>query len=694
MALVKKNTHSSSKQSSTPKKQVIKVNPYENPENVLELMSQICSAKTSVNTDAFWNVVRDAYHKEMKGTSLCDYLDQCRGNLWDPDFEHKLNDYCRNISWSLTERQNTEDTQIVVAGGFSSGKSSFLNQITKCAGLLPTGTEPVSVVKTYLYCSKYTNNVRVRGVNQKNVLVDLNTGVLQAIQHANKSNIYLASVLDMLFVQVPSVKLNGLVFIDTPGYNNSDKVNDSNGKTDRETAIQALQEGNVLFWFVGSDRPTITVDDLDVIKQFDGKKVILFNKADKHGYKESVKIVEDGARIIYNNFPREEIIDIIAYSTLEDKIYYSKNRLTMEQIIDQAKRSGTGKSKIENLIASVSELFETEIQVSINTLKGTSDSKGLEADLQAEVDAKQELYSLWQDNKDTNTSFLKRIKDIMVDSYTTVFNAANTNYDFANYAFSNWLDFHNGVLDFDKNDHWGNSSILDRAINESARAFNAKNKAFYNFNWNYYNEDYRKEHYKSIESELNSLNDFYKDWYDDHLKKCKDLQNKIQIEKDLQDRMRTYKGMFMPAVEMGIKLYQTQNRATDVQNNEHEVPNVFDCIQKGDYKRFLRSFEGGVDLSVCNADGYNPLTLAVQTGNNMMVQFMLDHLADPAIKDRRGYNAFHTAVENQYRDICKMLLDVDPDLINTKTSAGISIAALAKKQTFMKWIEQEIDNAL
>ena len=282
----------------------------------------------------------------------------------------------------------------------------------------------------------------------------------------------------------------------------------------------------------------------------------------------------------------------------------------------------------------------------------------------------------------------------MVDSYTTVFNAANTNYDFANYAFSNWLDFHNGVLDFDKNDHWGNSSILDRAINESARAFNAKNKAFYNFNWNYYNEDYRKEHYKSIESELNSLNDFYKDWYDDHLKKCKDLQNKIQIEKDLQDRMRTYKGMFMPAVEMGIKLYQTQNRATDVQNNEHEVPNVFDCIQKGDYKRFLRSFEGGVDLSVCNADGYNPLTLAVQTGNNMMVQFMLDHLADPAIKDRRGYNAFHTAVENQYRDICKMLLDVDPDLINTKTSAGISIAALAKKQTFMKWIEQEIDNAL
>ena len=99
-------------------------------------------------------------------------------------------------------------------------------------------------------------------------------------------------------------------------------------------------------------------------------------------------------------------------------------------------------------------------------------------------------------------------------------------------------------------------------------------------------------------------------------------------------------------------------------------------------------------MSVCNANGYNPLTLAVQTGNNMMVQFMLDHLADPAIKDQRGYNAFHTAVENQYRSICKMLLDVDPDLISSKTSAGMSVEDLAKKQTFTKWIEQEIDNAL
>ena len=79
-------------------------------------------------------------------------------------------------------------------------------------------------------------------------------------------------------------------------------------------------------------------------------------------------------------------------------------------------------------------------------------------------------------------------------------------------------------------------------------------------------------------------------------------------------------------------------------------------------------------------------------GNNSMVQFLLDHNADPAFKDHRGYNAFHTAVENQFRDICKILLDYDPDLIETTTERGETIEELANKQTFSQWINQELQN--
>jgi ankyrin repeat protein len=149
----------------------------------------------------------------------------------------------------------------------------------------------------------------------------------------------------------------------------------------------------------------------------------------------------------------------------------------------------------------------------------------------------------------------------------------------------------------------------------------------------------------------------------------------------------------LEAGNQGIKSYCRLNSAFVV-DDKNEIPNVFECIKKDDYKLFLHSFENGVDLTVCNADGFNPLTLAVQNGNNMMVQFMLDHDADPSIKDKRGYNAFHTAVENQYRDICKILLDIDPDLIDTKTANGESVEDLANKQIFSKWIKQELDNAL
>ena len=691
MALVRKSNPNN--HSTAAKKHIIKVNPYENPDNVLDLMANICSARTSVDIEVFWSAVRNGFFKEVKGVSLSQYLTDNRSRLWNKDFEHELNDFCRSLSWSLTERQNTEDTQIVFAGGFSSGKSSFLNQITKCTGLLPTGTDPVSVVKTYLYCSNKVNKVSVKGVNQKNVLVDLNTGVLQAIQHANKSNIYLASVLDMLFVKVPSAKLNGLVFIDTPGYNNTDKENESNRKTDKETAIQALGEGNVLFWFVGSDRPTITTDDLEIIKQFEGKKVIIFNKADKHGYEESKKIVEEGTKIIYKNFSKDDIIDVIAYSTLEDKIYYSMNKLSMEQIINKAKSAGNGKSEMENLKESISDLFDTEIQISKNTIKGTEDSAGFEAQYKDAVDEKNEWYKIWQNDKEDNKGFLESVKDIMIDSYSNVNEAARKCSEYADYAFTHWMDFHKGVLDFEENDHWGSSNILDRAINDSADNFNTQNKAFYNFNWDFYEEEFREEQFNVVKSELEELNSLYKDWYDEACERCEKLQNDIRGEEELQEKMIAYKRIFLEAVNQGIKSYCRLNSAFVV-DDKNEIPNVFECIKKDDYKLFLHSFENGVDLTVCNADGFNPLTLAVQNGNNMMVQFMLDHDADPSIKDKRGYNAFHTAVENQYRDICKILLDIDPDLIDTKTANGESVEDLANKQIFSKWIKQELDNAL
>ena len=685
MALIKKNTASSQ---SAPKKQIIKVNPYENADNVMELMANICSALPNVDTDTYWETINDAYNKPVRGKSLNEYLKDNRDNLLNRDFEHDLNNYCRQLSWNLSTRENTEHTQIVVAGGFSSGKSSFLNRLTNSTNLLPTGVEPVSVVKTYLYCSRNNRSISVKGVNQKNVLVNLNPGVLQAIQHAKKSNIYLASVLDKLFVEIPSQKLDGLVFIDTPGYNNSDKANQSNGKTDRETALEALGEGNVLFWLVDCERGTTVSNDIEMIKQFNGPKLFIFNKADKKGVYECKKIVENAAKSLYEEFPKEDIIDVIAYSTLDNKIYCSWNNMTLDDIVNEAKKSGNGVSEMNMFKELIRMLFDDEITASQNQITIIEDK------YKEKLAWKNQSQELYTNAKDYQDSIVRDLREILVKNYNDILHAADNLTSSSKYAIDSFVEFFNEVMNFENNDHWGSSDILTRAIRKanstSDRAIDKHNAAI---KYEYYYEDYRKDLVNRVNEEENFVIERLKDWYEEACKECENaLEDKTREQIMIKD-MQEYRNVFMNALNQGIRQYQQQNQATTVHNEEYIVPNVFDCIKKDDYKLFLHSFEDGVDISVCNAEGYNPLTLAVYTGNNMMVQFLLDHGADASLKDKRGYNAFHTAVENQYRDICKMLLDVDPELIDTKTASGESVETLAKKQTFTKWIENEINNS-
>lgn len=643
MALVRKSKPNTS--FTSERKQIIKVNPYENTENVLALMSNICSATNSADTDVFLNSVDEGMSQKIKGgLNLNDFLEEHRSTFWDPDFKHHLWDYITDLSWALDEKQNTEDTQIVVAGGFSSGKSSFLNKITNSANLLPTGTEPVSVVKTYLYCSDKVNKVSVKGVNLNDVLVDLDVSVLQAIQHANKSNVYLASVLDQLFVTIPSKRLNGCVFIDTPGYNNSDRKNDSNGKSDKETALEAFDEGNVLFWFIDSQKPTITTSDLEILKEFEGKKVIIFNKADKCAPSELRRIVEEAAKMLDHHFSSDEILDVLAYSTLEDKVHYSMKKLTLDQILDRSKRCGNGKSKIEQLKASIVDLFDTEIQISINKIRGTDDFEGLEAQYEKAIDDKGEYYQLYQDEKEGTQKLLDIVKDIVQDNYAEILQIAAGNNDYVE-------------------------------------------------GYSYYKDESRARIYHDVKAKLKEYVSFCKNWYDDACAQCEDKFNRIAREEEFQEKMQIYQQIILDAINLGIKAYR-KNDSTSSANVESVKLNVFDCIKRDDYKAFLRCFEEGVDLNKCNADEYNPLTYAVLYGNNMMVRFMLDHDADPSIKDKRGYNAFHTAVENQYRNICKMLLDNAPDLIDSKTDIGESVEDLAQKQPFTQWIEDEIEKAL
>ena len=269
----------------------LKVNKYENPQTVLDLISHICTSGMDLSVQNEFIPYRDEYSKFEE-----DYSKVNTSEAENPFVNASISDLTENCEFPcsimpiLLDHSNFSDAvNVAIGGGYSSGKSSFLNNITGIGAVLPTGIEPVSMINTYISFSDKVTKLIVSGKNCKGHVVKLNREVLDCIQHSSKSKVYVSSVLDELYINIPVSKereyLKGLVFIDTPGYNNSDNANKENGKTDSDTASDALKDSAALFWCIDAEAGTISQRDIEELDETIGDKdnypfVIVFNKMD------------------------------------------------------------------------------------------------------------------------------------------------------------------------------------------------------------------------------------------------------------------------------------------------------------------------------------------------------------------------------------------------------------------------------
>ena len=679
-----------SSQMAKERRNVIKVNPYELPEKALAIIANICSAQNMDDTSLIYGLMKHELAKPNKdGDSFDAFTEKKRKDFFNIDF---LDDFKWQVYVELADElrahENTSDTQVVVAGGYSAGKSSFLNRITGADNLLPTGIEPVSMVSTYLYCSKNTNEIVVKGVNLRNAIVLLDKDILQSIQHESKSKIYLASVLNKLFVELPSENLDGFVFIDTPGYNNSDKKNASNGVTDEDTARKALSSGNVLIWVVDAGAGTVPAKDRKMIDYFfeqneNGKVVVLFNKADKKGIAETQRIVD----ATFKEFASygDKVIDVLGYSSSENKIYYSARQYDMLRLLFEMKKCGNGNSGVQKILSDIEQMFEDEIEFYKEVVESYKE------DRKTRIKQREEFASFLDGEKRGTSNYLEVLSDLLITSYNEVLNAARKLGDSSKKALDCWCNFHNGVMDFENNDHWGTSKILNRAIEQSSRNYdqcvNQHNRAI---EYQYYDEDFRKEWFKRIKDQLDRIDSNLQHDYDETVNESKEINAEIQKYESLANAMYNYECIVIDSLKNGIRQYQAcAHKVQDVRIQTDNL-NIFAAISKGNYAEFTACFANGVKLNEYTSDGYSPVTWAVKEGANDMVVFFMDHEADMFALDQRGYNAFHTAVENGYKDICQLLLDREPELAKTLTANGEDYRSLANKSNFAEWLNQII----
>lgn len=672
------------------KRDFIRINPYEIPEIALAVVANICSKNNTDDANPIVQSVKAELHKKDKnGLNFYEFVEQYRRDFSNIDFLTDLRTQLSDIVQELLAHENTNDTQVVVAGGFSAGKSSFLNALTGAGDLLPTGIDPCSMVQTYLYCSAKTKDIVVKGINLKNAVVLLDKDVLQSIQHESKSKVYLASVLEKLFVEVPSEQFDGFVFIDTPGYNNSDKKNSTNNSTDEETAKDALSRGNVLLWVIDAGNGTIPKKDMEMIREFlengENRKIaIVFNKADKKGESEIKKIVNDAYSMVSDL--EEAVIDVLGFSSQDNRIYYSHNGFNMSQLLAELRRCGTGNSGVERCTESLLELFDDEISFA-NMAMSEYQREKKELTIQ-----KNEAYKRLQDEKDGTKSYIQYIKEILINSYDAILKVAENLADNEVNILNAWINDINAIYSDEESKFSSHDSVLNKLSKSAEKRNRFVDKHNRLSDYNFYTKEYREDWVDKIKVQLDRVDEgLVRAQYESIEGSIESCNTEINKFKKIASEMERYRDAIKAVLYYSIKEFRTTAHIVqDARLDFAHVGDIFTAIQSGSFNDFLNCFIAGVKLSQTNLEGYTPLTFAVKMNKYDMVKFLIANDANIETSDGRGLNAFFTAIENANGAMVKHFIEIDSSLAYTSSDKGESAQVIAERNALGEWFKLNV----
>ena len=209
---------------------------------------------------------------------------------------------------------------VALGGGFSSGKSSFLNSLMG-KPLLPSEIDPSTSVPAYIVNGKET---AVYGVNVFNSRIDMKVQDIKVISHGFgrirddnddiiSEEVTLGHILKSIFLAIPLQSYQHLALLDTPGYSKAETASYS-AKTDEKIARAQLNSSNYILWFIQADAGTITDEDINFINTLKKEipKLIIINKADRTTKENIQSIIEKVKGVL--DIKGIQYVDVLAYS--------------------------------------------------------------------------------------------------------------------------------------------------------------------------------------------------------------------------------------------------------------------------------------------------------------------------------------------------------------------------------------------
>lgn len=263
-----------------------------------------------------------------------------------------------------------ERTIVGIVGGFSSGKSEFINSFIRDSQVrLAVGLKPVTAIPSYVLA---TDERMIRGYSANGGHIDLDVDFYKNISHAFISSFSfdLKSVMPFMCVGVHMKPecFSDICFIDTPGYNPPATAAE-HSQGDRRTAVQFARQADSIVWLIGLDsNGTVPDSDLEFIQQIgvEGRSVyVVLTKADLKAEDDIGDILDE----VQDRLDDEglQIDGISAYSsTLREEVAYRKEPLL--EHFAHINRRGNARQHLEKRLAEVFAMYDEAIQADIAAL--------------------------------------------------------------------------------------------------------------------------------------------------------------------------------------------------------------------------------------------------------------------------------------------------------------------------------------
>ncbi|AFX91319.1 ATPase [Helicobacter pylori Aklavik117] len=263
-----------------------------------------------------------------------------------------------------------QKSMVAVGGGFSAGKSSFLNHLLGLSLKLPKNRDPATAIPTY--CLKGEREV-LMGFSQNGGMVELPHLTFDH-KFLKSLGFNLKEIMPFMLLSAPSVPFEFLCFIDTPGFNSSDQ-----GYTDgdRQASKESLKHAKHILWLISCERGGIEKSDLDYLQELyeEGKQVfIMLSLADLRTKRQLEEIAVQIKETLEDN--GIEFLGIGAYSSKKEryqeiKEFSEKSPVfdSLEKFLKKLNKRSEKQNEILSVLYEVHLMYEKAIEQDADKFK-------------------------------------------------------------------------------------------------------------------------------------------------------------------------------------------------------------------------------------------------------------------------------------------------------------------------------------